>query len=317
VSLTGQLDVKNSPINLWFDEWLPNTEPVSKDWYARVKPVPIRRPDTDRRIPGTVGTAFDYRLRYFFTDTPVENMVAGTGMRLLNPATTRTTRAAPDGFLALYGPPPHDAAAATALIEPFREGLAATLARHQLNPRELARAEEEELCRYCYVLGWFEELYRAGLGIRSPLYLINEGASLDDLLALPDDLWIDDLCQLTTALVGCFDTLDGERVALNPTFSGSGEMGGADADLVVDGCLIDIKTTVDPKFSKRRLLYQLLGYTLLDYENEYDISAVAIYLSRQALLVRFELEPLLAMLADRPISLPALRASFAEAVRAI
>ena len=30
-------------------------------------------PDTDQRIPGTVGTAFDYRLRYYLALTPLED----------------------------------------------------------------------------------------------------------------------------------------------------------------------------------------------------------------------------------------------------
>ena len=30
-------------------------------------------PDIDQRIPGTVGTAFDYRLRYYLALTPLED----------------------------------------------------------------------------------------------------------------------------------------------------------------------------------------------------------------------------------------------------
>ena len=30
-------------------------------------------PDTDQRIPGTVGTGFDYRLRYYLALTPLED----------------------------------------------------------------------------------------------------------------------------------------------------------------------------------------------------------------------------------------------------
>lgn len=49
-----------------------------------MKEVPVVRPLTDRRIPGTVGTAFDYRLLYYLALTPVEDLVAVTGMRLLD-----------------------------------------------------------------------------------------------------------------------------------------------------------------------------------------------------------------------------------------
>jgi len=108
-----------------------------------------------------------------------------------------------------------------------------------------------------------------------------------------------------------------EPLILNPLFAGSGEIGGADADLIAAGCLIDVKTTVDPKFSKTRLLYQLLGYVLLDYEDAYRIRSVAIYLSRQALLVRWPLQPLVAMLVGgKAPSLSELRGSFREAVLA-
>lgn len=107
------------------------------------------------------------------------------------------------------------------------------------------------------------------------------------------------------------------RLSSNPLFAGSGEIGGADADLIAAGCLIDVKTTVVPKFSKTRLLYQLLGYVLLDYEDAYRIRSVAIYLSRQALLVRWPLQPLVAMLVGgKAPSLSELRGSFREAVLA-
>jgi len=53
--------------------WLRNAKPVSKEWSAQVKPVPIMHPDTDQRIPGTVGTAFDYRLRYYLALTALED----------------------------------------------------------------------------------------------------------------------------------------------------------------------------------------------------------------------------------------------------
>lgn len=43
-------------------------------------------------------------------------------------------------------------------------------------------------------------------------------------------------------------------------------IGSADADFLVDGCLVEVKTTKRPA-SRREDLYQLLGYALLDFEN--------------------------------------------------
>jgi len=72
VALTHELDKKDSPITRWFNDWLPNAKPISKQWSRQVKPVPIVRPETEQRVPGTVGTAFDYRLRYYLEVTPLE-----------------------------------------------------------------------------------------------------------------------------------------------------------------------------------------------------------------------------------------------------
>ena len=67
---------------------------------------------------------------------------------------------------------------------------------------------------------------------------------------------------------------------LNPTFEGSRDVGGADADLVVNGTLIDIKTTVRPEI-KPDWIRQLLGYVLLDYSVRHQIKAIGLYMARQ------------------------------------
>jgi hypothetical protein len=47
----------------------------------------------------------------------------------------------------------------------------------------------------------FKELFRAGLQINTPLYQLRRGATLDDLLALSAQVWIDDLCALSRMAV--------------------------------------------------------------------------------------------------------------------
>lgn len=96
---------------------------------------------------------------------------------------------------------------------------------------------------------------------------------------------------------------------LNPTFDGSRDVGGADADLIVDGCLIDIKTTINPRLSAK-WLYQLLGYTLLDYSDRYLIREVAIYFARQQQLIKWPLDALVSNLAGGSIPLNHLREHF-------
>jgi hypothetical protein len=227
------------------------------------------------------------------------------------------TRATPVKLLVMYGMPPDGAAPVAELLSEFQEAFSSALLRLDPVGRVLAESDEELLCRYCYVLGLFEELFRAGLEINSPLFTLAPGTTLDGLLALPPQMWVDDLCELSQLARPHFADLARPPLHLNPVFSGSGEIGGADADLISDGCLLEIKTTVDPKFSSTRLLYQMLGYVLLDYENAFAITSVGTYLSRQSLLVRWSLDELLStLLADRQATLAELRLSFRAAVHA-
>lgn len=320
MSLTGELDKKNSPVTRWFAERVLNVKPISDEWNAAVKAATVICPASGDRPHGTVGTAFDYRARYWFHVTPLAGLTASLGMRALSLQGARpivSERAAPDALLALKGPPPVESASAAALLDAFAASLDATLCRLRPVGRILQSEGEQLLCRYCYVLALFEELYRAGLRIRSPLYTLRTNGTIDDLLALVPQVWVDDLCALSEAFAPHYAELADGPVVLNPTFAGSREIGGADADLIVNGCIYDIKTTVGAKFARTRVLYQLLGYPLLDYDDRYGIDAVGVYLSRQAVRLRWPLVPLLRALFDRDdVNLRALRASFREAVLA-
>lgn len=88
--------------------------------------------------------------------------------------------------------------------------------------------------------------------------------------------------------------------ALNPTFGAASKLvHGADADLVLDGCLIDIKTTKSP-YLDHRDFYQLISYYLLygfdgiHYANSkttgHEINSLAIYFSRFGYLWKFSVD---------------------------
>jgi hypothetical protein len=81
---------------------------------------------------------------------------------------------------------------------------------------------------------------------------------------------------------------------LNPTFGyGSSVVGGADADLLIDGNLIDVKTTQKMKVEKRHL-DQLVGYYLLskiggivgDVKGQ-EIDKLSVYFSRHGQFASF------------------------------
>lgn len=152
-------------------------------------------------------------------------------------------------------------------------------------------------------------------GSTRPSIELKTGATLTDLLALGSAPAIDDLCALSQLFSENHGELIERTALLNPTFAGSVDIGGADADLIVENCLIELKTTKKPDFDRKGLLYQLLGYVLLDYEDEFGIDEVGVYLARRGLLIRWQLEPLLERIAGGA-DLPALRTGFKKAVEA-
>jgi hypothetical protein len=183
--------------------------------------------------------------------------------------------------------------------------------------RRLPEDQEREFARYCIVLALFEEVFRAGTRIRSPLFEPQPKQTLLALLDIAQSHWITDLCQLSWLYFDRFEHWLRRPNVLNPTFAGSRDVGGADADLIVDGCLVDIKTTVQTKLSSE-WLYQLIGYTLLDYEDAYQIREVALYLARQGILLHWTVPELLLGMSENAItSLDVLRDPFKCAVQQV
>lgn len=315
MSLTSELEKRDSPVTHFFESHF-DIATVRGDWKTRVASTETIRPDPTRRIPSTVGTALDYRLRYYFGATPIDELIAGKAMEKLVRAVGLPESGDPssDGSVGAFGRPPESGVDAAELVGAFSTSLEGLVNEVRPSGRQLEQADDERLCRHCYVLALYEEFFRAGFTVRSPLYTLGAGASVSELLALPDAVWVEDLCRLSTTFYERCGELIGRPAALNPTFEGSAEIGGADADLIVDRCLIDVKTTVAPKLRKE-MLYQLLGYVLLDYDDEYGIDSVAFYLSRQGIFIRWPLLPFLETLMEtHNVSLADLRSAFRNAV---
>lgn len=76
----------------------------------------------------------------------------------------------------------------------------------------------------------------------------------------------------------------------NPSFGGSPDVGGADADWIVDGTLYDCKCSRLKRPFLTEHLMQVLGYVLLDYRNIYEINAIGWYYARQRVRLRLMLD---------------------------
>jgi hypothetical protein len=185
-------------------------------------------------------------------------------------------------------------------------------------PLVLPMAAEARFARLCYAMAWSEEVYRTGrLWPGTPLGDAGPGFTVKDLLAaVPADA-VEDLVAQTEIASGALHkpraACPPAQVHAGPDFAGSPDVGGADADLIVGGLLIDIKGTAAPSRLRKPEFYQLLGYVLLDYDDEYRIDRLGFYLSRFGRLITWPLEEYLALLGSSR-SLPMLRAACATAL---
>jgi hypothetical protein len=203
--------------------------------------------------------------------------------------------------------------------------------------RDLDRQEWQELCTMCLILAWFEQFYRTGPGMSweqlerllPPLLGCDK---VDELIphALTEPS-IRDLEQLGRAAWEDHRGFRHARLRLNPEFALSPALGGADADLIVDGTLIDWKTTITRCVVGRKQLWQLLGYALADTDDQYGIREVGIAALRWRSQITWHLPELIAQLASakaaqykkvdgqiieiEPADLDTLRAEFATVAK--
>jgi len=308
MSLTSELKDTASPIRQFLLQRFPNHRAVVNECKAALK-------DSETITPagpiayGTTGEALDYRIRFYFGITPAKELVAYHGAAQVHPDSLG---------LPLPGAPQRPTLPAE-LIDHFFTDLDRQLRTIRPVGRRLGAQLESRLNRYCYVLALFEELYRTRQSqLGSPLLVPTPMRSLPDMLEIPTSAALDDLCALSWAFHDtCHDLIRGARkIVLNPKIEGSGEVGGADADLILDGCLLEIKALINPIRDSARFretLHQLLGYVLLDYGDHYKIRDVGIYLARQRVLLRWPLKALMMTMAGLPIAaLADLRMDFRE-----
>ncbi|WP_438453345.1 hypothetical protein [Streptomyces asiaticus] len=294
MSLTSCIDDAHSPVSRFLACELPAVAALAGNYRSRL---PLH-PDTTRP-QGTgpfnyrsLGQAVDLRLRAAFGAPVGSPVVTGIGFTAMHLADFRSP------------------AAAVAVAEVGQELLDQLNAHPPASTGQLLleQAEEERLARMCFVAAWFEEVFRSGMRPGNPLLHADLSHGLDGVLEeVPDYVPGDIAAQAARAdqpeaLQWILNTPMADRVC-GPTFAGSAHVGGADADFIVAGRLIDCKATIHPKRIGRDQLYQLAGYLLLDYDNTYGIERVGLYLSRQGRLIEWETGQFLRLLGGRgPLS---------------
>ena len=316
MSLTSEMDRKDSPVRRFLRETFPNTRgPLAACREALRAPLVADLPaDSHPGAYSQIGTATDYRIRYHFAITPVREFVAWPGAVLV----VRSDEVdLPPAGLARAQLIREDSKLTRACVAGFFGALdraASAIAPHRHRPDE---AEERTLARFCLVLAAFEAAFRNPYAWPPPYLGAARPGSASELLALVPDDWVEDAAALGAAFAERYPAWRGTGAVLNPNFAGSLDIGGADADLIADGCLWEIKTTKG-RGAQGEWLRQLLGYVLLDYEDEHAIERVGLLLPRQNTRFSWSVRELIGELSGRDdLGLPILRDRFRRICEAL
>ncbi|MFN8075131.1 MAG: hypothetical protein U0Q15_06875 [Kineosporiaceae bacterium] len=298
MTLTSVLADPHSPLTRYLTEHLPDLAALRADYRRRLGRPDVVRPQPPagtRAAHGTLGAAVDHRLRLALRDDEPFPATASTGVAIAARLST-----------------PGTAAALTRAGTDLAQTLADLVARHSPADRShgvrIDDDADEALARACVVTAWFEEVYRKPtLWPGTPLGDATPSTTLDDLLDAVPGYAVADLTEMValaeTGLGELRATTPPDDVRLGPTFAGSDDVSGADADWIAGDLLVDVKATAKPDTLDRTMILQLVGYLLLDYDDEYRIGRVGWYQARAGRLISWPVEEFLRLLgATAPLS---------------
>ena len=240
-----------------------------------VVPLPEEVHDKRRHSP-TVGTAFDIRTRMMLGQFEPNYSASALGVRAFS---FRYARLMKDGERITE-----------MLADSFREA-----------ENLMIQGIEEDKDRASIIFTWCEALYRAGLrALFSSLgERLHASKTVDDLFASIPPAMLADVSNLRAAnqaQVAQWRTMirKGVEYTENPHFTGASLVGGADGDWFIDDTLFDfkVKDTITAPWVRKTLM-QLLGYLILDLDNDYQAKCIGIWLPRQATVKTWTIEEIL------------------------
>ena len=296
--LTSELDSKGSPVRRFLDErFTAGLREVQRRYRQAAPLLVVPSASRQEANPGTVGTAADWLLRFLLHPKPSLALpVVGADLCGMNEAFTDIAVSLGYGL---------DSAGAPAGQTGFT------------GPVSGNRTEPEDLGRACWALALLTEMFRNPIAaINGPLNAFgSRRVSGGALLSLAPSAALSQLAGFRSV----FETDQLARYQgqwhLGLTFTGSALMN-ADADLITAGLLLDLKT--DSKFSLGvTVLFQVIGYALLDFDDTYKLTELGVFSARYALLATWELSALLDELAGHSVSLAAIRHEFRELLRGL
>ncbi len=249
-------------------------------------------------VPGTdhglVGTAVGYLLSAHLRPDALDHTVATEGARRL------------DRPLRRVGVMP-------SAIERAVVSRVAELAPWQAR---LGSRERAELCGLVGILASFEQYYRAGprVVMQIGVPVRDHGGDLRELArAVVNEPTMRDLDRLGRVTVEDHLSIrEASQLYIGPGFAQSLPLGGADADLIYNRTLVDLKSTAQARVIGRDEVWQLIGYLLADTDDRYSIVRVGFTALRRRRSIFWLADDLLRELAGHPTApLKELREGFA------
>lgn len=280
MSLTSQLSNPESPVSKFFAEYADaaSAERIVRQFNFQLSGSQIFT--TEGTEPALAGTAFDYLFRWTVAPLEADELVAMRGAKKVNDERT------------------------------VREVVA------------LGHNDPKMRPRCAVILAWFEGIFRGHEFPKPFKDWLEADKPVDDLFKVLPLATVSDITSLAENIPVAWKGIDIAGLAWagkyipNPVFAGSGDVGGADADWIIDGVLYDCKCT-RKRYNAFTIdhLWQVLGYVLLDYSDEYNLFGIGWYFARQRKRLFITLEEAIAKCFWCP-DLEYLREAFKNAVAA-
>ena len=289
--LTTELTSSKSWVNQFFKRDFARVVKFTQSEGPRIKALETKVPtELKGQALTRVGTAIDYGIRLEMGLLPLESQVIVQGILRMEMFGVENT---------------------TQERSQWAEEL-----RHSLMTLDYSGSEEDR-ARLAILLAHLDAGFRSGGRWARIMVDLARGVrhrwTLDNFLSVAAQKETVEVLQLTRLAREALSLECEQEVTLGPEFKGSGYVGGADADLIIQNHLYDIKTTTNPRNGLPNTIRQLIGYVLLDWDDEYSTQGVGLYFSRQGQKVEWDLDELLASTAtDSQDNLRDLRLKFKE-----
>lgn len=307
MALTYYISEGNNPVTDFMRKYFPHTRPFLKEVLAELRNTETILPNG--YVPWSIiGRAIDYRIRYYFKVTPPLSTSSIPG--LLPARIWWQPKDSIGGPVFMFPEFSYHPAAPiwferdgeyigdyTSIHSPLGEFFTALDSLTiRVNPvaRRLTEREENELNSYCAILGILDASCRALQGPPEELLQANPW-NMVELLDIVKPNWIADLRNLSWIFYDKYSELLSKPSILNPNFENSSGVG-AHGDIIVGQTLIDFKTSKS-KTITRAMLYQILGYALLDHSDKFKLQSVGIYMVRQGTLFQWDIEEMVRRLS--------------------